>query len=161
MNELINMSVKNFEFRHTLPIDIKTAWSFFSDPENLSKITPPEMNFVIHTNIKGRPAYAGQMIVYTVSPLLNIPMSWVTEITHVQEPNFFVDEQRKGPYKMWHHQHKIEAIEGGVLMTDIVNYQPPFGFLGSIANTMIIKKQLKEIFDYRTIAIEKRFGKMN
>ena len=158
MNELINMSVKNFEFRHTLPIDIKTAWSFFSDPENLSKITPPEMNFVIHTNIKGRPAYAGQMIVYTVSPLMNIPMGWVTEITHVQEPNFFVDEQRKGPYKMWHHQHHFKAIEGGVEMTDILHYEIQFGFIGNILNTLFIEKKVKQIFQYRSIALEKIFS---
>lgn len=157
MNELINMSVKNFEFKHKLPIDIKTAWSFFSDPENLSKITPPEMNFVIHTNIKGRPAYAGQMIVYTVSPLFNIPMSWVTEITHVQEPNFFVDEQRKGPYKMWHHQHHFKEVKDGVEMTDILHYEIPLGFIGNILNKLFIEKKVKQIFQYRSIALEKIF----
>jgi len=84
----------------------------------------------------------------------------MTEITHVKDKEYFVDEQRVGPYSLWHHQHKLTAIEGGVLMTDIVTYQPPFGFLGAIANTLIIKSKLKEIFDYRTVAVEKRFGKM-
>jgi ligand-binding SRPBCC domain-containing protein len=84
----------------------------------------------------------------------------MTEITHVKDKEYFVDEQRVGPYSLWHHQHKLTPIEGGVLMTDIVTYQPPFGFLGAIANTLIIKSKLKEIFDYRTVAVEKRFGKM-
>jgi ligand-binding SRPBCC domain-containing protein len=87
-------------------------------------------------------------------------MTWVTEITQVKEKEYFVDEQRVGPYSMWHHEHKIEPIEGGVLMTDIVSYQPPFGILGSIANSMLIKNQLKEIFDYRVTAVEKMFGKI-
>lgn len=155
MNELINMSVKNLEFKHHLPIDIKTAWTFFSDPANLSKITPPEMNFIIHTDTKNKPTYAGQMIVYTVSPLFNIPMNWVTEITHVQEPHFFVDEQRKGPYKMWHHQHHFKEVDGGVEMTDILHYEIPFGFLGNFMNDLFIEKKIKEIFEFRKIALEK------
>jgi ligand-binding SRPBCC domain-containing protein len=96
-----------------------------------------------------------------VSPVFGIKMTWVTEITHVKEKEYFVDEQRVGPYSMWHHEHKIEPIDGGVLMTDIVSYKPPFGFLGLIANSILIKKQLKEIFDYRTVAVEKMFGKLN
>jgi ligand-binding SRPBCC domain-containing protein len=103
--------------------------------------------------------YPGMIISYKVSPVLGIKMTWVTEITQVIEKEYFVDEQRVGPYSVWHHEHKIEAIEGGVLMTDIVSYKPPFGFLGSIANSILIKKQLKEIFDFRTVAMEKMFGK--
>jgi ligand-binding SRPBCC domain-containing protein len=103
--------------------------------------------------------YAGMIITYIVKPLLGLPLKWMTEITHVKDKEYFVDEQRVGPYKMWHHQHKIEAIDGGVLMTDIVTYIPPFGFIGGIANKLFIKKQLNEIFSYRTIAVEKRFGK--
>jgi len=99
------------------------------------------------------------IISYKVSPVLGIKMTWVTEITQVKEKEYFVDEQRVGPYSVWHHEHKIEAIEGGVLMTDIVSYKPPFGFLGSVANSILIKKQLKEIFDFRTVAMEKMFGK--
>ncbi len=155
MNELINMSVKNLQFKHNLPIDIKTAWTFFSNPANLSKITPPEMNFIIHTDIQNKPTYAGQMIVYTVSPLFNIPMHWVTEITHVHEPHFFVDEQRKGPYKMWHHQHHFKEVDGGVEMTDILHYEIPFGFIGNFLNKLFIEKKIKEIFEFRKIALEK------
>ena len=99
------------------------------------------------------------IITYKVSPLLGIKLNWVTEITHVKDHEYFVDEQRIGPYAMWHHQHKIEPITGGVLMTDIVTYQPPMGFLGAMANSLFIKRQLKQIFDFRTVALEKRYGK--
>jgi ligand-binding SRPBCC domain-containing protein len=103
--------------------------------------------------------YPGMIISYKVSPLLGIKLNWVTEITHVKEFEYFVDEQRIGPYSMWHHQHKIEPIQNGVLMTDIITYRPPFGIVGALANTLIIKKQLQQIFNYRAVALEQRFGK--
>lgn len=103
--------------------------------------------------------YAGMIISYKVSPLAGIKLNWVTEITHVKEGVYFVDEQRVGPYSMWHHEHRIEPIDGGVLMTDIVTYQPPLGIFGALANGLFIKKQLQRIFDYRFKALEKRFGK--
>jgi ligand-binding SRPBCC domain-containing protein len=102
--------------------------------------------------------YPGMIISYKVSPVLGIKMTWVTEITHIKDKEYFVDEQRVGPYAIWHHEHKIEAIAGGVLMTDIVSYKPPLFFLGSIANSVLIKKQLREIFDYRKKAIQEIFG---
>ena len=117
------------------------------------------MGFTITSKLLSEKMYPGMIISYKVSPLLGIKMTWVTEITQVKEREYFVDEQRVGPYAMWHHEHKIESIEGGVLMTDIVSYQPPFGILGSLANCLLIKKQLKEIFDFRTVAVEKMFGK--
>lgn len=157
MNELINMSVKNLQFKQTLPININKAWDFFSDPANLSKITPPEMNFIIHTDTEGKETYPGQMIVYTVSPIFNIPMHWVTEITHVQKPNIFVDEQRKGPYSLWHHQHHFREIEGGVEMTDILHYEVPLGFIGNIMNNLFIEKKIKAIFEFRTKALDSIF----
>ncbi len=144
-----------------IPATIPEIWDFISAPVNLKEITPPHMGFLVTNNTGQGKMYPGMIITYKVSPILGIKLNWMTEITHVKENEYFVDEQRIGPYKMWHHQHKIEPIEGGVLMTDIVNYQPPLVFLGSIANAILIKKQLKNIFDYRTIAIEKRFGKMN
>lgn len=141
-----------------IPATMQQVWDFMSNPANLQKITPSYMGFTI-TSISGnKEMYPGMIISYKVKPVLNLPITWVTEITHVQHLEFFVDEQRLGPYKMWHHQHKIEAIEGGVLMTDIVTYIPPFGFLGAIANTLFIKKQLSEIFDYRKKAVEEIFG---
>lgn len=100
------------------------------------------------------------IISYKVSPLLGIKMTWVTEITQVKELEYFVDEQRMGPYALWHHQHKIEEVGNIVLMTDIVSYQPPLGFLGAIVNALVIQNKLKEIFDFRTLAIEKQFGKI-
>jgi len=149
--------VYQFKQEQQLPIDIQTAWDFFSSPENLAEITPDHMGFKI-LNGKPEKMYAGQVILYTVKPLLNIPMRWVTEITHVQAPYFFVDEQRHGPYKMWHHQHQFVENENGVLMKDIVTYEPPLGFLGQIANGLLIKKQLGQIFDYRRSYLEEKFG---
>lgn len=117
------------------------------------------MGFVITNGPIPEKMYPGMIISYKVSPLLNIPMSWVTEITHVEPGVYFVDEQRVGPYAIWHHQHKITPIEGGVLMEDIVTYRPPMGPLGKIANALFIKKQLKTIFDFRFQAVEEIFGK--
>lgn len=148
--------VYQFKQEQELPISLQEAWEFFSAPKNLAKITPDKMGFVILGD-EPQPMYAGQVIQYTVKPLFNIPMRWVTEITHVNEPYFFVDEQRKGPYTMWHHQHFFEETEQGVLMTDIVTYEPPLGFLGQIANAVLIKSELKQIFDYRREYLEKRF----
>lgn len=142
-----------------LPVSIPIIWDFISSPANLKEITPEHMGFLITGNTGTGKMYPGMIITYKVSPLLGIKLNWMTEITHVREYEYFVDEQRIGPYSLWHHQHKIEAIEGGVLMTDIVTYQPPFGILGAIANSLIIKNQLRQIFDYRTVALEKRFGK--
>lgn len=143
-----------------IPATIDQVWDFISSPANLKKITPGYMGFNITSKLLSEKMYPGMIISYKVSPVLGIKMTWVTEITQVKEKEYFVDEQRVGPYSMWHHEHKIEPIEGGVLMTDIVSYQPPFGILGSIANSILIKNQLKEIFDYRVTAVEKMFGKM-
>ncbi len=142
-----------------VPATLDEVWDFISSPENLKKITPDYMGFDITSGFLSPKMYPGMIISYKVSPVFGIKMTWVTEITHMKEKDYFVDEQRIGPYAIWHHEHKIEAIEGGVLMTDLVSYQPPFGFLGSIANAVLIKKQLREIFDYRTQAMEKIFGK--
>ncbi len=157
-NQSIRMSVKNLRFSQTLPISKAAAWNFFSDPKNLSKITPKEMNFVIHSDISNNKTYPGQIICYTVSPLFNIPLNWVTEITHVSEPDFFVDEQRKGPYKLWHHQHHFIEKENGVEMIDILHYEIPFGFVGNFLNHLFIEKKIKEIFSFRNKALNKIFG---
>lgn len=141
-----------------VPASPEQIWDFISSPKNLKEITPAYMGFDITTPNLPEKMYEGMIISYNVSPLLGIKMRWVTEITHVKDLEYFVDEQRVGPYSMWHHEHHIKAIEGGVLMTDIISYQPPLGFLGTIANEIIIKRQLQEIFDYRTVAVDKRFG---
>ncbi len=151
-----------YQFTQTqkIPASLDAVWDFISSPDNLKEITPDYLDFKVTSKSDDDKVYAGMIITYIVKPLLGLPLKWMTEITHVKDKEYFVDEQRVGPYKMWHHQHKIEAIHGGVLMTDIVTYIPPFGFVGAIANSLFIKKQLKNIFDYRTIAVEKRFGKM-
>lgn len=143
------MKLYQLKTSHNLPISLETAWKFFSNPTNLSKITPPWLNFEVRTELPEK-MYAGMIITYFVRPLLNIPQTWVTEITQVNEPNYFVDEQRFGPYKMWHHEHIFKGTENGsVLMEDIVSYVVPFGFLGRIANKLVISKKINEIFNYR------------
>jgi len=148
-----------FHKKQFVPASADEVWKFISNPENLKVITPKHMDFVITSGNLPEKMYPGMIITYTVKPLLGIKMKWVTEITHVEEKRYFVDEQRSGPYSMWHHQHLIEPVEGGVMMTDIVSYKPPMGFLGAIANNLVISRQLKGIFDYREKALEKRFGK--
>jgi ligand-binding SRPBCC domain-containing protein len=143
-----------------IPATLDEVWNFISSPANLKKITPGYMGFDITSELLTPKMYPGMIISYKVSPILGIKMTWVTEITHIKDKEYFVDEQRVGPYAIWHHEHKIEAIESGVLMTDIVSYKPPLGFLGSIANSVLIKKQLQKIFDYRNKVIVKMFGEM-
>lgn len=139
-----------YQFKRIQKIEkpIEEVWDFISDPRNLKVITPDYMGFDITSEDTASSMYPGMIISYKVSPILNIKMNWVTEITHVKENKYFVDEQRVGPYKIWHHQHILEPSENGTLMTDIVSYKPPFGVIGSLANTMI-KGKLTEIFDYR------------
>lgn len=141
-----------------LPGTISDIWDFISSPVNLKEITPEHMRFIVTSNTGAGKMYPGMIITYKVSPILGIKLNWMTEITQVKENEYFVDEQRIGPYSLWHHQHKIQPIEGGVLMTDIITYQPPLGILGAIANSLFIKQQLQGIFDYRKTALEKRFG---
>jgi ligand-binding SRPBCC domain-containing protein len=143
-----------------LPIPVAQAWEFFSHPKNLGDITPAYMNFKILSNSFSDTVYAGQIITYKVSPLWGIPMFWMTEITHLKEHEYFIDEQRFGPYSMWQHLHRFEEITGGVLMTDIVNYKMPLGILGNAAHWLFVKKQVEQIFDYRTKVLEEKFGKM-
>lgn len=142
-----------------IPVDINTAWTFFSRPDNLKDITPSSLGFDIISNHHGAVMYPGQIIEYKVKPLLGIPLYWMTEITHVVDKQYFVDEQRFGPYSLWHHQHHFKAVSNGVEMTDIVHYKIPFGWLGDIANGILVKQQLEHIFNYRFTAVEQRFGK--
>jgi len=145
--------------RQFVKTSITEAWDFFSSPGNLSKITPQHMGFSITS---GEPAkmYPGQIISYKVSPFPGFTTNWVTEITQVQEKQFFVDEQRFGPYRMWHHEHHFEVLDDGVLMTDRVSYKLPLGFLGRIAHWVFVRRQLLQIFDYRIAAMEKKFNQI-
>mgnify|MGYP001446674874 CR=1 FL=1 len=141
-----------------LQSNIDDVWYFISSPKNLSRITPNYMNFNITSKDLPEEMYPGMLISYTVSPILGISISWLTEITQVQKKHFFIDEQRDGPYSMWHHQHFIEKHKDGVLMKDIVTYKLPLGFLGQFAHWLFIKKKLNNIFDYRFNQMEQIFN---
>ncbi len=140
-----------YTFRRTqvvaLPLD--SCWSFFSNPANLSRITPPGLGFHIRSELP-REIYPGLLIRYTVSPVLRIPLAWVTEITNVRKPAFFVDEQRVGPYRVWHHEHSFRAISSeDTEVSDVVHYAPPFGPFGAVLNALVIAPRVKAIFDFR------------
>jgi ligand-binding SRPBCC domain-containing protein len=137
--------------------DMKTCWDFFSSPKNLSVITPPTMGFVVKIEVPEK-MYEGLMIAYTVKPLAGIPMQWITEIKAVKEHQFFIDEQRKGPYTIWHHEHHFKEVEGGVEMTDIVSYTLPLGFLGRLVHPFLVKPKLEQIFNYRFKKVEELFN---
>jgi ligand-binding SRPBCC domain-containing protein len=142
-----------------MPISLAEAWDFFSSPLNLKKITPKEMNFVVTSDYTATTKmYEGMLITYTITPLLGIKMSWMTEITHVKNGEYFIDEQRFGPYALWHHEHHFKEIKGGVLMTDQLTYAMPLGAVGRFGNTILVKKKVKEIFKFREKAIVELFG---
>lgn len=140
-----------------LKTDLKSIWKFASSPKNLKKITPDYMLFNITSNIKDQ-IYPGMIISYDVSPILGIKLNWVTEIKHVVENKYFIDEQLIGPYSLWHHQHFFEAEGEKVKMTDIVTYKPPFGLIGRLANKLFIKKQLESIFEFRRSKMNQIFN---
>ncbi len=137
--------------------DLQTCWDFFSSPANLKRITPSYMGFDVKTEVPTK-MYEGLIIAYTVKPLLGIPVEWVTEITHVKDKSFFVDEQRKGPYTMWHHEHHFKEVDGGVEMTDIVSYIIPLGIIGKMMHPFLVKPKLEEIFAYRFKIVDEVFG---
>ena len=149
----MNYSIQREQF---VPITITEAWDFFSRPENLEKLTPPDIGFEITHNDSGI-MYEGQIICYKIQLLPLIHVRWVTEITKVEEPVRFVDDQRVGPYRLWHHTHEFIETEDGVLMRDRVHYALPFGIFGRIAHMLFVRKKLQSIFDYRTEATEELF----
>ncbi|RIA09403.1 ligand-binding SRPBCC domain-containing protein [Flavobacteriaceae bacterium MAR_2010_72] len=151
------MKLYTLQKKQNLPITLDQAWDFLSDPKNLKTITPDYMGFNISSGAD-KPMYAGQIIQYVVTPLLGIKTTWVTEITHVIHKQYFVDEQRFGPYALWHHKHFLKEIEGGVEMEDIIDYKVPFGFLGQMVHPILVKPKLEEIFNYRTKKLEDLFG---
>ena len=153
------MAIYKMIRKQVIPADIATLWDFFKDPSNLTAITPSYMNFVIKTMDTSDDIYAGQMITYSVAPIAKIPLFWMTEITAVEKHRYFIDEQRRGPYKMWHHQHHFREVPGGVEMTDIVHYKLPLWILGDVAHSLFVKSQLKGIFDHRYEVTERLFNK--
>ncbi|MEP2026103.1 MAG: SRPBCC family protein [Reichenbachiella sp.] len=153
------MAFYQYKSEQILPASMEEVWQFISSPANLKKITPAYMGFDIISEAPDK-MYPGLIVTYTVSPLFGIKTAWMTEITHMVEGKFFVDEQRIGPYALWHHQHLIEPIENGVLMKDIVTYAPPLWWIGKLANRLIIKRKLNEIFEFRRKALIKVFGEV-
>lgn len=141
-----------------LPITLEEAWDFFSTPANLNKITPDELVFEVTSELPEK-VYEGLIITYRIKPMLNIPVEWCTEITHIRENEFFVDEQRKGPYSMWHHEHHFKVVTNGVMMTDIVHYDIGKWIIGNLAGNLFVHKKVKEIFDYRYRLLETYFRK--
>jgi len=141
-----------------LPITLDEAWQFFATPRNLNEVTPDDMVFEIVSDLPDS-MYAGLLINYRLKPMLNIPINWCTEITHIKEKEYFVDEQRKGPYRIWHHEHHFEAVEGGVLMTDLLHYDIGKSLFGWIAGKLFVHKKVKAIFDYRYKALQTYFKK--
>jgi len=151
------MKIFKLKYSQKLPINLNEAWDFLSSPNNLELITPKSMDFNIIDWDKKK-AYPGQIIQYTVRPILGIKINWVTEITQVRDKEFFVDEQRFGPYTFWHHKHFIKEIEGGVIMEDVIHYKPPFGFVGVLLNFLFINSKLNSIFKHRELELIKTFG---
>lgn len=152
------MKLYQLHAKQALPISMEQAWDFLSDPKNLKVITPDHMGFKILSGAD-RAMYQGQIIQYIVKPFPGISTKWVTEITHVKEGEYFVDEQRFGPYTLWHHKHFIKKIDGGVEMEDLIDYKIPFGILGQLTQPLLVKKQLNKIFQYRESKLEELFGK--
>ncbi len=151
------MKIYKIHTKQNLPISKEEAWEFLSNPKNLKAITPEYMSFDILSGAD-RPMFAGQIIEYIVTPVLNIKTKWVTEITHVVGGKYFVDEQRFGPYALWHHKHFIKEIPGGIEMEDIIDYKLPMGILGQLMHPILVKPKLNEIFEYRRKKLIELFG---
>jgi len=149
------------EFTQEIPVSLDTAWDFFSSPLNLAEITPKDMTFDVTTpNMANTKMYPGLIITYKVSPLLGIKLNWMTEITHVKDKEYFIDEQRFGPFAFWHHQHHFLGTENGVLMKDLLHYGIGWGPIGLLANSLVVENKIKGIFDFRYKKVEEIFGKI-
>ena len=151
------MKIYTLQSKQSLPISLDEAWGFLSNPKNLKVITPEYMSFKTLSG-DDREMFAGQIIQYIVTPVFGIPMKWVTEITHVQDKKYFVDEQRFGPYDLWHHKHFLKEIPGGVEMEDIVDYKVPMGIIGQLVHPFLVKPKLNEIFEFRRKKLIELFG---
>ena len=155
------MKAYHLKFSQQLPVSLTEAWDFFSSPLNLAKITPAEMAFTVTSELQeNQKMYPGMIITYKISPLLGIKLNWMTEITQVKEEKYFIDEQRFGPYKFWHHQHHFRAIAGGVEMDDILTYGLPLGIFGQAANALFVANKLQEIFSFRKKKVTEIFGEI-
>jgi ligand-binding SRPBCC domain-containing protein len=155
------MKSYQLNFTQRFPISVPEIWNFFSSPFNLDQITPADMSFEVTSALTPEmKMYPGMIITYKLSPFGGIKLNWMTEITQIAHERYFIDEQRFGPYKFWHHQHHFKEIIGGVEMTDILTYGLPMGFIGSIANEIYVAKKIKEIFEFRQKKTAELLGTM-
>ncbi len=152
------MPLYTIEQKQRFPASKEAVWDFISSPLNLKIITPPYLDFEVTSRNLPEKIHNGMLIKYRVSPILGIKLNWITEITEVKEPDFFIDEQQKGPYSHWFHKHILKEIPGGVLMTDIINYKPPLAFVGALANSIIVRSKLKGILEFRRKKLKEIFG---
>jgi len=152
------MNVKRKEWTQVIPVPLDEVWDFFSHPDNLNEMTPGEVSFEMLTDMKGVEMYEGLIIMHRISPFLGIKMNWVTEITHIEPKRYFVDEQRFGPYAMWHHEHHFEAVEGGTRMRDLLHYKVPYGPIGTLADTLFVGRMIDDIFAFRQKATTSLFA---
>lgn len=139
-----------------LPQPLDEVWAFFSVAENLNRMTPEFLKFEIVSGAD-EPMFAGQIIEYRIEAIKGIKQRWITEITSCEPQRYFVDEQRIGPYRFWHHLHRFEVEGKGIRMLDRVHYQLPLGPLGAFAHAFFVKQRLKRIFDYRARFMEMEF----
>ena len=140
-----------------VPAPLEEVWAYFSTPKNLNELTPPDMKFEIIHGGEGD-MFQGQLIEYIVQLMPLIKSRWLTEIAHVEDQSYFVDEQRIGPYSLWYHEHRFEAVEGGTRISDTVTYQLPFGPLGDLVHAIWVGPRLKSIFNYRRKKVQELFG---
>lgn len=152
------MKIYYYKTEQFLSTDIQTAWDFFSSANNLARITPPELDFKILTHLDEKDIYEGMLIEYMVKPLFGILLHWQTEIRKIKKPEMFIDKQLKGPYKIWEHTHEFIQKEKGVLMKDSVKYQLPFGIVGIVAHSLMVRKKIERIFNYRKEILNKIFN---
>jgi ligand-binding SRPBCC domain-containing protein len=148
--------MKSLQTEQFIPISLREAWDFFATPRNLNAVTPRKLDFRITSEVPEK-MYEGLFITYRIKPMLNIPVTWVTEITHIKEPDYFVDEQRDGPYRIWHHEHHFREAPGGLIMTDILHYDIGKWIFGDIAGFLFVHKTVRQIFRFRKEALEKVF----
>lgn len=152
------MKIYYKEWTQLIPRSMEETWHFFSRPENLDSLTPDDMGFEILSDIKDKPMYQGMLIRYKVSPILGIKLNWCTEITHIKNHQYFIDEQRFGPYTLWHHEHHFKEVAGGIEMKDQLHYAIGWGPIGSLANALMVSNKVEEIFNYRYDAVERMFA---
>jgi ligand-binding SRPBCC domain-containing protein len=151
------MKIYTFKQTQFIPATVDTVWDFFATPENLRHLTPPEVNFEKLLMTGGATMYAGQMIAYKLNPFPFLRVRWTTEITQVVPKKYFIDDQRFGPFALWQHQHFFIEKNGGCEMIDEVSYAIPFGVLGRMVHALLVESQLRKIFQYRAVVVDKIF----